>query len=171
MYIIICGDRHWDHEYPIEEFIRTLNRSVVIVHGNANGADKMAGRIAKKYGHEVIAVPAEWDRYGRGAGPVRNRKMADEHEPELVVGYHDNISESKGTRDMILKVANKENIPWVLFTSNGSFKTNIVYGTKLISNDRWFIKITEISERIKKIHEHRLQRIKELVEMTRGLEK
>jgi hypothetical protein len=51
---------------------------------------------------EIIAYPADWDRDGRAAGPIRNRLMLGRHpEIDLVVAFHDYIASSKGTRDMV----------------------------------------------------------------------
>jgi hypothetical protein len=48
-----------------------------IVHGDARGADRMASEIAKRMGYGVEAHPADWERHGKRAGPIRNREMLD----------------------------------------------------------------------------------------------
>jgi hypothetical protein len=40
-------------------------------------------------------------RVRRVAGPIRNQQMLDEGHPDLVIAFHDNMSESRGTRDMV----------------------------------------------------------------------
>jgi hypothetical protein len=47
-----------------------------VVHGGCRGADIMAGKWADHNGVDAEVHPAEWDRYGRGAGPRRNETMA-----------------------------------------------------------------------------------------------
>jgi hypothetical protein len=43
----------------------------------AYGADMLAHVWAKRWGVSVSVYPAEWERYGRKAGPYRNREMAE----------------------------------------------------------------------------------------------
>jgi len=61
----------------------------------------MTGYVAKKYGLEVIWFPADWEKYGRAAGPIRNKQMIMEGKPDLVVAFHNNISKSRGTKNMV----------------------------------------------------------------------
>lgn len=49
-----------------------------MIHGNARGADTLAGNWAKKNKIEKItAVPADWNTHGKRAGYLRNIAMAD----------------------------------------------------------------------------------------------
>lgn len=70
----------------------------------------MAGEMAQILGYTVIAVPAEWKKYGKRAGIMRNQKMFDEHHPDLVLAFHKNIAESKGTKHM-MEYAKKKGCP------------------------------------------------------------
>lgn len=49
--------------------------TAVVVHGAARGADTVAGFWALTSGLTAERHPADWDRHGPGAGPVRNREM------------------------------------------------------------------------------------------------
>lgn len=72
----------------------------MILHGkNPRGADKFAALYAEKYGIPSIEVPANWDYYGKGAGPVRNRWMLDYVPVDKVIAFP--TKNSVGTRDMI----------------------------------------------------------------------
>jgi len=71
-----------------------------LIEGEARGADSMARDIALARGWEVIRVPADWVKYGRGAGPIRNQQMLDMG-PDQVWAFHDNLACSKGTLDMV----------------------------------------------------------------------
>ncbi|MEB3353865.1 MAG: hypothetical protein VKM34_06480 [Cyanobacteriota bacterium] len=44
-------------------------------HGDARGADQAIDRAARRLGWAVQAMPAEWERHGRAAGPIRNRQL------------------------------------------------------------------------------------------------
>ncbi len=99
--ILICGDRNWKDVETIENFISSLPPDTVIIHGNSRGADKIAGRKAKEHGLTVKGYSADWDRYGRAAGPIRNKRMLLEGRPDRVVAFHNDLSKSRGTADML----------------------------------------------------------------------
>lgn len=51
------------------------HRVTVLRHGACRGADTWAAASAKAMGLVVEAWPADWDKHGRSAGPIRNRSM------------------------------------------------------------------------------------------------
>lgn len=110
MRVLICGDRNWTDEDTIEHYIKTLPPRSVVIHGMCKGADLIARRMALKHGHSEMPFQAKWGVHGRNAGPIRNTRMLKEGEPELVVAFHDDLTSSKGTADM-LKQARKAGIP------------------------------------------------------------
>jgi hypothetical protein len=105
MRILVCGDRNWKRMDVIERELKKFPPGTVVIHGAAKGADTLGGFVADKLGFKVIAFPAKWNIYGKGAGPVRNQQMLDEGKPELVLAFHENLSESKGTRDMVKRAS------------------------------------------------------------------
>ena len=70
-------------------------------HGDCRGADREAAQWAKDRGLVVRAWPAEWDRYGKKAGSLRNQAMVDgihsQGDVELVVAFPGDV----GTEDML----------------------------------------------------------------------
>lgn len=46
-----------------------------VLHGDAKGADRLAGEWAHWNDCAEIKMPANWDAYGKGAGPRRNHQM------------------------------------------------------------------------------------------------
>lgn len=50
---------------------------VTVVCGGARGADRLAAREARVLGCEVEEYPADWDRFGKAAGFIRNQEMVD----------------------------------------------------------------------------------------------
>ena len=93
------------------------NQHPIGVHGAARGVDSIADSHARRLGLEVRPHPADWDKYHRAAGPIRNREMLEER-PNLVAAFHDDIVNSKGTKDM-LKQARRAGIPAILVNSAG----------------------------------------------------
>lgn len=108
MKVLICGDREWSDEKSIRKRIEKIPKGSTIIHGAARGADSIAGNIAEELGFKVISVKADWKKYYRAAGPIRNRKMLD-MKPDLVIAFHSNIEESKGTKDCVTE-AKRRNI-------------------------------------------------------------
>lgn len=70
--------------------------------GAAKGADALGVKFAQKYFIEDIAFPADWNKHGKAAGPIRNTEMA--RSATHCICFWD--CESKGTRDMIRKAKN-----------------------------------------------------------------
>ena len=48
---------------------------IEIVSGGASGTDTLAERYAHEHGYSLQVFPADWSRYGKRAGYVRNREM------------------------------------------------------------------------------------------------
>lgn len=57
-----------------------------IIHGAAKGADSFAGHWARVFGIKETAVPADWDKHGKRAGPLRNEEML-KLKPDGVVAF------------------------------------------------------------------------------------
>jgi hypothetical protein len=49
----------------------------------------------------VVEYPANWRRFRRAAGIIRNAEMLEKGQPDLVLAFHVNLAESRGTRDMV----------------------------------------------------------------------
>lgn len=106
MKILICGSRDWTDVHPIylaiagcQKLAEAQGETLIVVHGDARGADRLGRDMARLLGVEPIAVPAEWNRYGNGAGPIRNQQMLDEH--EITAAYAFRLDgKSTGTDDM-----------------------------------------------------------------------
>lgn len=116
MRILVCGDRDWD---DIEAIVRELSKfpaesSTVVIHGAQRGADTIAGVVAEELGMTVIAFPADWNLYGRFAGPIRNKQMLVEGQPDVVFAFHHDLTKSRGTKNMV-KQASDANVPVKVF--------------------------------------------------------
>lgn len=112
MRVLICGSRGWEDPAPINALLAGLDvlsegssEPLVVIHGDARGADRLAGSLAKRWGAEVVIEPADWDTHGRAAGPIRNQKMLDEHKPDVVYAFRSN-GKSNGTDDMCNRARN-----------------------------------------------------------------
>lgn len=110
--VIVCGSRRWRDRDAIVNRLFKLPADTTIVHGNAQGADRIAHQEAQKLGLLVEPHPADWERYGKTAGPIRNKLMADLG-ADLCIAFWDGLS--TGTRNMIDQ-AEKVGIPVEVIT-------------------------------------------------------
>lgn len=68
-----------------------------IIEGGALGADRCAMIWAEVQGIPVTTFSAEWKKYGKAAGPIRNKRMLDEGRPDYVIAFPG----GDGTADMV----------------------------------------------------------------------
>lgn len=114
---LFCGDRNWSDGQWIRQTLEDLLEEypdLEICEGEARGADTLARQAAEKLGIKVTPFPAQWAKFGRAAGPIRNRQMLDEFHPDIVMAFHNDIEHSKGTKDMVTE-ARKRGIPTFVF--------------------------------------------------------
>jgi hypothetical protein len=101
MRVLITGGRDFSDRELLFEALDRLHAAhsfTVLIHGDANGVDRLAGEWGTARGIAVEAHPADWKKHGRAAGPIRNQKMLEE-KPELVVA----LPGGRGTADMVRK--------------------------------------------------------------------
>ncbi len=100
MKVLVCGDRNWVNRELIRLCLTKLRDQGydTVIEGEARGADTIAREEAERLGMAVEKEFAQWDKYGKSAGPIRNRVMLDK-KPDLVLAFHHDISKSKGTAD------------------------------------------------------------------------
>ena len=100
MKTIIAGTRTFnDYELlktKLTKF-RLTHDITEIVSGGAKGADRLGERYAEEYNITIKIFPANWNKHGNAAGPIRNRQMA-EYADQLIVFWD---GSSKGTNNMI----------------------------------------------------------------------
>ena len=81
--VVIAGCRNYNNYYEAKEYIDFClsniqkENNIVILSGCASGADAIGEKYAKEKGYKVEKHPADWDTYGKKAGPMRNRQMAE----------------------------------------------------------------------------------------------
>ena len=104
--VIIAGSRDFTDYALLRSFTdETLAgvEDIEIVSGGARGADALGEQYARERGLSLKVFPAEWKKWGRAAGPIRNAQMADY--ADALIAFWD--GKSAGTRDMIRKAEEK----------------------------------------------------------------
>jgi hypothetical protein len=73
-------DLAWPQQRIAAELLaRSGGRLVhLLLHGGARGADAAIGAAAQQLGWSSLVMPAQWQRHGRAAGPIRNRELLEQ---------------------------------------------------------------------------------------------
>lgn len=106
MKVIIAGGREFNDYKFIKESIIKLNLNISeIVSGKSKGVDTMGEQYALENNIPIKTFPANWEKHGRAAGPIRNKEMADY--ADVLISFWN--GQSKGTKSMI-ELAKKKGI-------------------------------------------------------------
>ncbi|WP_077071305.1 DUF2493 domain-containing protein [Mailhella massiliensis] len=93
-----------------------------VISGGARGADGLAARFAAAHQLPLVVIPADWKRYGRKAGPIRNTEIVAR--ADAVAAFWD--GKSPGTRDTITKARNAGLRVEVFFCGRGSAEGGVM---------------------------------------------
>jgi hypothetical protein len=96
--IIVCGGRHFRDRGLLHRTLDEIAPRLVMHGGCPSGADLLANRWAHETGTALVVVPALWNKYGRGAGPMRNALMASLGVADYLVAF----AGGRGTAHMTL---------------------------------------------------------------------
>lgn len=106
MKVIIAGGRKiTDYELLLRAVLNAGFDITAVVSGGAKGADALGEQFAAEASLPVYKFPAEWDQFGRAAGPIRNELMAKFG--DALIALWD--GKSRGTKHMI-EQANKHGL-------------------------------------------------------------
>lgn len=100
MRIIIAGGRDFDNYKLLTNTLHEIvfyDPDAEIVSGKAKGADSLGEKYAKEMDIPIKEFPADWNKYGKSAGYIRNKQMAEYS--DVLVAFWD--GKSKGTKHMI----------------------------------------------------------------------
>ena len=103
--VIIAGSRKYtDYSKLKQECDKILSNKiqefeVVIVSGGASGADALGERYATERGLNIEHHPADWNKNGRAAGPIRNAEMASVS--DALIAFPKLGEANRGTINMI----------------------------------------------------------------------
>jgi hypothetical protein len=103
--VLVCGGRDYDDRERLfgvlDKALKAATlaeRTFVLIHGNARGADKLSHEWATaRQVYDVRVYPADWNTHKKAAGPIRNRLMLTDGQPHAIVAFPG----GNGTADMI----------------------------------------------------------------------
>jgi hypothetical protein len=111
--VLVCGGRDFDDAEKLVDKLDTIKKEstpdgkkFVLIHGDARGADYLANSWAEFHKLKIKKFPANWKKFGKAAGHIRNAQMLEEGSPDLVVAFPG----GRGTENMIQQ-AKKYGVP------------------------------------------------------------
>lgn len=110
--ILVCGGRDYADKqkvYKVLDQARDTFKDVTIIQGAAKGADSLADSWAADRGVRSDSFPADWKRYGKRSGYLRNVQMLNEGKPDIVVAFPGGA----GTQ-MMINLAKSANVAVVM---------------------------------------------------------
>ena len=106
--IAVVGSRViTDYNLIKEIFLKVLKKQsisltdVELVSGGAKGVDSLAQQLAKEFGLTITIHYPNWQKYGKGAGFIRNGEIVKD--ADIVIAVRVKAPNSKGTMDTVDK--------------------------------------------------------------------
>jgi len=114
--VLVCGGRDYSNRERLfgvlDKALRAATlaeRSFVLIHGNARGADKLSHEWAtSRQVDDVRVYPADWDKHKKAAGPIRNNLMLTSESPDVIIAFKG----GNGTAHM-MSIGRKAGVPVV----------------------------------------------------------
>jgi hypothetical protein len=111
--LVITGGRDFEDRDAVFSALDAVKRIhpelKVLIHGDARGADTLAKEWALERGLTPEPYPANWDKFKKAAGFIRNQEMIDRGKPHAAVAFPG----ESGTSDMVDRI-NLAKIPlWI----------------------------------------------------------
>lgn len=98
--ILVTGGRSYDNQamlFGALDMQAELSAIAYIIQGGADGADRLARLWCHSRMFRYDNYPADWNKHGKAAGPIRNQQMIDEGQPTMVFAFPG----GRGTADMV----------------------------------------------------------------------
>ena len=100
--VLVTGARDWTNQEAVYRELDSFPDDTIVIEGGAAGADRCAKVAAIRLAFGIHTHLADWAKYGKAAGPIRNAEMLKE-QPDIVIAFHTDLEHSKGTKDMVTK--------------------------------------------------------------------
>jgi predicted Rossmann fold nucleotide-binding protein DprA/Smf involved in DNA uptake len=104
MKLAIVGSRNFNNYEQLKaivwEFFKIRKGNIpqdIIISGGAKGADYLAKKYTEEYKIKYKEFPANWTKYGKAAGPIRNKQIVDAC--DVVLAFLE--ENSKGTANTV----------------------------------------------------------------------
>lgn len=130
---LVCGGRDANASLlryvadVLDRIIILEGRPASICHGDAKGFDSLAKTWANE--RRITAVPfkADWRKHDKGAGPIRNKQMLEQFQPDLVLafpggnGTENMISQAKKAGIKVLRIPSPADLGYASTPGNRNY--------------------------------------------------
>ena len=103
MKIAVVGSRNYQDRFQLGIVLalelELHGDNTVIISGGATGADTLAEEYAKVFGLETEIYPAEWKKYGKGAGIIRNAIIVEHC--DMMLAFYGPDGPTAGTQSSV----------------------------------------------------------------------
>jgi len=121
MKVIIAGGRDIEDYDLLCQVVRDSGLNILtVISGTARGVDRMGERWASQQGIPCERYPANWDKFGKAAGPIRNIEMSKVGDALIAIRKDG----SRGTAHMIETMTKLGKPVFVHWIGKGSYKVN-----------------------------------------------
>lgn len=87
--------------------LHTRKTITLLINGGARGADQLAALWGMNKPVPVLTLCADWEKYGKAAGHIRNSGLL-KYEPDLIVAFRG----GRGTSNMVSQARDKGITVW-----------------------------------------------------------
>lgn len=111
MKIAIVGSRNFNNYSFLADALNLFYIPDEIISGGAKGADTLADNYAENNGIKFTVFKADWNKYGKSAGFIRNRSIVNA--ADMIIAFWD--GKSRGTKDTIDKAATLKKPTFIVY--------------------------------------------------------
>lgn len=109
MRLLVTGGRFFADRKLLNSWLDLIDDEAdidTLLHGDQDGADKLAHEWALDNGTAIVRYPALWTIHGKKAGPIRDKQMVVEGRPDLLLAFDGAYGTAK-----TISYARKANVP------------------------------------------------------------
>lgn len=122
IYIIISGSRKLNKSFRpklickfLKNLLNIVGHNLTVIHGDCEyGIDALIDHYCKELSIDRIKYPANWGKYGRKAGWVRNNLMFAHGNPDYVICIYNSLQRKSPGTKMTEKLSNNYRIPAII---------------------------------------------------------
>ena len=99
--VIVTGSRKLREWWRVQWVLNQYRPRIVVEGNSKSGADAAARQWCTENGLQKRSYTAQWGRFGKGAGPIRNTQMLREWPMAVVLAFPVEYAENDGTIDCV----------------------------------------------------------------------
>lgn len=123
--MLVTGGRDYKNDFFVSMALSEVNevltgKAVTLIVGDATGVDTFARKAALEFRWNVEVFKADWDEHGKAAGPIRNGRMINEGQPDIVLAFPGGrgtancVKQAEEAGVPVYHLSNDEQLVWLL---------------------------------------------------------